>query len=225
MKRMNAFFLRLFFCTLVCSLASVGVVQATTAAPSKKKGGAPTKAEAIPAQKGEKKRMGKTAIFHTTEGDITVELFADKAPETVANFIGLATGEKEWTDPRTGEKKKGTPLYNGTIFHRVIKNFMIQGGDPLGQGTGGPGYRFKDEVNTGLVFDGPGYLAMANAGPNTNGSQFFITTVPTSWLNNKHTIFGKVTKGQDVVSKIESTTTGPMDKPKKDIKINSIEIL
>ena len=141
------------------------------------------------------------AIFRTSEGNITVRLLEKDAPETVANFVGLATGAKEWTDPRSS-KKSHAKLYDGTKFHRVIPNFMIQGGDPLGTGTGDPGYRFKDEFQSGRKFDKPGLLAMANAGPNTNGSQFFITEVPTPHLNNKHTIFGEVVKGFELVPKI-----------------------
>jgi peptidyl-prolyl cis-trans isomerase A (cyclophilin A) len=141
------------------------------------------------------------AVFKTSAGDITCRLFEKDAPETVANFVGLATGSKEWTDPRTG-KTTHAKLYDGTVFHRVIPNFMIQGGDPLGTGTGDPGYRFKDEFQSGRKFDKPGLLAMANAGPNTNGSQFFITEVATPHLNNRHTIFGEVVKGFDLVPKI-----------------------
>jgi peptidyl-prolyl cis-trans isomerase A (cyclophilin A) len=141
------------------------------------------------------------AIFQTSAGNITVRLFEKDAPETVANFVGLATGAKEWTDPRT-RKKSHAKLYDGTKFHRVIPNFMIQGGDPLGTGTGDPGYRFGDEFQSGRRFDKPGLLAMANAGPNTNGSQFFITEVPTPHLNNRHTIFGEVVKGFELVPKI-----------------------
>lgn len=166
----------------------------------------------------------KTAVIKTTAGNIIVELFADKAPKTVENFIGLATGKKEWVDPKTGKKVKGKPLYNGTIFHRVIPDFMIQGGDPLGNGTGGPGYTFEDETSSSDHFSKPGILAMANAGPNTNGSQFFITVKPTPWLNGHHTIFGEVTKGMDVVDKIVKTPRGPNDMPEKPIKIESIAV-
>jgi peptidyl-prolyl cis-trans isomerase A (cyclophilin A) len=141
------------------------------------------------------------AIFETSMGNITVRLFEKDAPETVANFVALATGAKEWTDPRNG-KKTQAKLYDGTKFHRVIPDFMIQGGDPLGTGTGDPGYRFKDEFQSGRKFDKPGLLAMANAGPNTNGSQFFITEVATPHLNNRHTIFGEVVKGFELVPKI-----------------------
>jgi peptidyl-prolyl cis-trans isomerase A (cyclophilin A) len=141
------------------------------------------------------------ATFQTSMGDIVVKLMPQKAPRTVENFVGLAEGTKEWTDPKTGQKVK-RPLYDGTVFHRVISQFMIQGGDPLGDGTGGPGYRFGDEIGPDNRFDRPGLLAMANAGPNTNGSQFFITEVPTPHLDRGHTIFGEAVKGQDLVAKI-----------------------
>jgi len=141
------------------------------------------------------------ATFHTTLGDIVVKLLPEKAPKTVENFVSLAEGTREWTHPRSGEKTKA-PLYDGTVFHRVIPDFMIQGGDPLGTGTGGPGYRFGDEIGPDNKFSRPGLLAMANAGPGTNGSQFFITEVPTPHLDRGHTIFGEVVKGGDLVPKI-----------------------
>jgi len=141
------------------------------------------------------------AVFQTSRGNIVIKLFEKEAPKTVANFVGLASGKQEWVDPRNGQKSKAK-LYDGTVFHRVIPQFMIQGGDPLGTGTGDPGYRFEDEFQSGKKFDRPGLLAMANAGPNTNGSQFFITEVPTPHLNNRHTIFGEVVKGQDLVPQI-----------------------
>jgi len=166
----------------------------------------------------------KIAIIQTTAGKITVKFFADKAPKTVENFIGLATGKKEWTEPKSGKIVKGKALYNGTIFHRIIPDFMIQGGDPLGQGTGGPGYQFEDEFSDADHFDHPGILAMANSGPNTNGSQFFITVKATPWLDHHHTIFGEVTGGMDVVNKIVSAERGPNDVPVKPIKIKSILI-
>ena len=144
------------------------------------------------------------ATFKTSVGDIVVRLLAEKAPKTVENFLGLAEGTREWTDPRSGQKQK-QPLYDGTVFHRVIPDFMIQGGDPLGTGTGGPGYQFADEFHPELQFDRPYLLAMANAGPGTNGSQFFITEVPTPWLDKGHTIFGEVVKGGDLVPKIART--------------------
>jgi peptidyl-prolyl cis-trans isomerase A (cyclophilin A) len=165
------------------------------------------------------------ATIHTSMGDIEVRLFENQAPTTVKNFTELAMGEKEWTDPRTG-KPTTEPLYSGTIFHRVIPGFMIQGGDPLGTGTGGPGYRFKDEFSSELTFDRPYLLAMANAGPSTNGSQFFITVAPTQWLTMKHTIFGEVTdqSGRDVVDAICGVSTGQRDRPKIDVTIEKIDI-
>jgi peptidyl-prolyl cis-trans isomerase A (cyclophilin A) len=163
------------------------------------------------------------AHFTTTEGNFDVQLFDDLAPKTVANFTGLAEGTIEWTDPRTGKKGK-TPYYNGTIFHRVIAGFMIQGGDPLGQGTGGPGYKFADEFHPKAKHTKAGILSMANAGPNTNGGQFFITLDATSWLDNKHSVFGEVVKGMDVVEKIGSTKTAPGDRPVKPITIQSVTI-
>jgi len=175
------------------------------------------------------------ATMHTSAGDIKVDLLPDHAPKTVQNFVGLATGTKEWTDPRTGQKSTA-PLYNGTKFHRVIDNFMIQGGDPIGNGTGGPGYQFDDEIHPELNFNDKYVLAMANAGKQrnpvtgkaegTNGSQFFITTAETPWLQGKHTIFGRVTDpaSQAVVDKIGTVRTGPNDRPLQDITIHSIDI-
>ena len=177
------------------------------------------------AKKGAAKaEKGTTAMIQTTSGDITVKLFKDKAPKTIENFVGLATGKKDWKDEATGKEMKGKPLYNGTIFHRVIPDFMIQGGDPLGNGTGGPGYKFEDEVSSSDAFDKPGILAMANAGPNTNGSQFFITLKPTPWLNGRHTIFGEVIKGQNVVEKIAKEPRDGNDRPEKTVKIKKIVI-
>jgi peptidyl-prolyl cis-trans isomerase A (cyclophilin A) len=175
----------------------------------------------------EKKAMpskNPVAVIKTSMGSITVTLFKDKAPITVENFTGLSNGSKEWTDPKSGKKMKGKSLYVGTIFHRVIPGFMIQGGDPLGQGIGGPGYQFQDEVSPLDSFAKPGILAMANAGPNTNGSQFFITLAPTPHLNGHHTIFGEVTEGMDVVSKIGNVARNEMDRPNQDVKIISIKI-
>jgi peptidyl-prolyl cis-trans isomerase A (cyclophilin A) len=163
------------------------------------------------------------ATFKTGMGDIVVELFEDKAPKTVANFIGLASGTKEWTDPKTGEKVK-RPLYTGTIFHRVIPGFMIQGGDPLGNGTGGPGYRFEDEFHPDLKHNKSGILSMANAGPNTNGSQFFITHKATPWLDGKHTVFGEVIKGQDVLDAIAKVGRDSRDRPNQEIVIQQVII-
>ena len=166
------------------------------------------------------------ATLRTTQGDIEIRLFPDHAPKTVRNFVGLATGEQDWTDPNTGATKTGTPLYNGTVFHRVIPNFMLQGGDPLGNGRGGPGYKFADEFHPDLTFDRPYLLAMANAGPGTNGSQFFITVAPTDWLNRKHTIFGEVADADSraVVDKIATTATGPGDRPLEDVTITSVTV-
>ena len=158
-------------------------------------------------------------------GDIVVELFPNHAPKTVRNFVELATGAKEWSHPVTG-KTSSDNLYDGTVFHRVISGFMIQGGDPIGNGTGGPGYKFADEFHPELVFDRPYLLAMANAGPNTNGSQFFITVAPTTWLNFKHTIFGEVADqaGRDVVDAIANVPTGQMDRPVNDVVIESVTV-
>ena len=175
-----------------------------------------------------------TIIMRTSEGDITINLFDDKAPNTVANFLGLATGEKEWADPYTGQPSH-EPFYNGLTFHRIIKDFMIQGGCPLGTGTGGPGYEFDDEIDPGLQFDKPYLLAMANAGlrrgmdgriHGTNGSQFFITTVPTPWLNGHHTIFGEVADdaSKKVVDKLEALDTDSSDRPLEPAGILSIEV-
>jgi peptidyl-prolyl cis-trans isomerase A (cyclophilin A) len=163
------------------------------------------------------------ATFKTSMGDIVVRLFEDKAPKTVENFVGLATGTKEWTDPKTGAKVK-RPLYNATVFHRVIPGFMIQGGDPLGNGTGGPGYRFADEFSPDLRHSKAGILSMANAGPNTNGSQFFITLGPTPHLDNRHSVFGEVVKGQEVVVAIAATPRDPRDRPLKDVVLKEVVI-
>ncbi|MCU1677666.1 MAG: Peptidylprolyl isomerase [Frankiales bacterium] len=163
------------------------------------------------------------ATLHTTLGDITVRLFDDETPITVRNFVELATGAREWTHPATRQKSTDK-LYDGTIFHRIITDFMIQGGDPLGQGIGGPGYNFADEIVPSRRFDRPYLLGMANAGPGTNGSQFFITTVPTPWLNGKHTIFGEVTAGTDVVDAIERVPTGRNDKPVTDVVITAVTV-
>jgi peptidyl-prolyl cis-trans isomerase A (cyclophilin A) len=164
-----------------------------------------------------------TATLHTTMGDIVVELFPNHAPKTVRNFVELAQGSREWTDPRTRQPST-EPLYPGTIFHRVISGFMIQGGDPLGTGTGGPGYTFADEFHPELAFTKPYLLAMANAGPGTNGSQFFITVAPTQWLTGKHTIFGEVISGSDVVDAIATTATGRADRPVTDVVIEKVTI-
>jgi len=153
------------------------------------------------------------AVFDTTEGTFKIKLFADKAPKTVENFVNLAEG-----------KKTGKPFYDGTIFHRVIPDFMIQGGDPEGTGRGGPGYKFADEFHPSLKHSKPGLLSMANAGPNTNGSQFFVTVAATPWLDNKHTIFGEVTEGYDVVEKISKLPRAAQDRPVKEVRVNSVKI-
>ena len=164
-----------------------------------------------------------TATLTTTQGTVTVRLFPDHAPKTVRNFVELAEGGREWTDPRTRAMTK-EKFYDGTIFHRVIPGFMIQGGDPLGTGTGGPGYQFGDEIHPDLRFDKPYLLAMANAGPGTNGSQFFITVAPTPWLNGKHTIFGEVIGGAGVVDEISRVRTAPGDRPVTDVVLQSVTI-
>ena len=172
-------------------------------------------ASIVPAQ-------AETALIKTSQGNITCELFTKEAPNTVANFVGLATGTKEFKDPKTGQMVK-RPFFNGLTFHRVIPGFMIQGGDPLGNGTGGPGYQFNNE-NTNVSFSKPGVLAMANAGPNTNGSQFFITVAPTPSLQGSYNVFGQVISGQDVADKISNLPTGPQDKPITPVVIESITI-
>jgi peptidyl-prolyl cis-trans isomerase A (cyclophilin A) len=167
---------------------------------------------------------GTYAVFNTSEGQVVVRLFEKDAPKTVANFVELAEGKREWTHPVSNKKSKDK-LYDGTIFHRVIPNFMIQGGDPAGSGMGGPGYRFEDETKgSPHKFDVPGKLAMANAGPNTNGSQFFITVAGTEWLTGKHTIFGEVAEGQDVVEKISKVARNSQDKPHKPVVLESVVI-
>ena len=164
------------------------------------------------------------AHFTTSEGSFTVRLYDADAPNTVANFVGLAEGTKEWTDPASGQKVK-RPFFDGLTFHRVIDGFMIQGGDPLGTGTGGPGYKFGDEFSPKLRHAKPGILSMANAGPNTNGSQFFVTLAATPWLDNKHSIFGEVVAGLDVVQKIGKVPTSkPHDRPVKPVTIQSVKI-
>ncbi|ROP34692.1 peptidylprolyl isomerase [Pseudokineococcus lusitanus] len=169
------------------------------------------------------------ATLHTSAGTIRVELYDTKAPKTVRNFVGLATGEQEWTDPRTG-KPSTEPLYSDVVFHRVISGFMIQGGDPLGTGTGGPGYTFDDEIHPGVDFTQPYVLAMANAGTRggkgTNGSQFFITLAPTTWLQGKHTIFGVVADDESraVVDAIGAVRTGRGDRPVEDVVLQRVEV-
>ncbi len=175
-------------------------------------------------KKGAKLMETLYAEFDTTQGKIKIKLFSDKAPKTVANFVGLVGGAKEFTDPKTGKKAK-RPFYDGLIFHRVIPDFMIQGGDPKGNGTGGPGYTFEDEFDSSLKHDKAGILSMANAGPNTNGSQFFITDKPTPWLDGRHAVFGEVVEGIDVVHKIAHSARDSNDKPLQDIVIKKVTIL
>jgi peptidyl-prolyl cis-trans isomerase A (cyclophilin A) len=180
--------------------------------------GQPDEAEA------KKLKSGTYAVFDTTLGKIVCRLFEKDAPKTVANFIDLAEGTREWTDPKTSQKVK-RPLYDGLIFHRVIPDFMIQGGDPKGDGTGGPGYQFGDEFSPTLKHDKPGRLSMANAGPGTNGSQFFITEKETPWLDGRHTIFGEVVEGMVVVSKIAKTPKDGRDRPVTPVVIKKVTIL
>jgi len=164
-----------------------------------------------------------TATLQTNQGRIVLRLFPDHAPKTVRNFVELSEGSREWTDPRTG-RPTTSKLYDGSVFHRVIPDFMIQGGDPLGSGRGGPGYQFADEIHPDLRFDRPYLLAMANAGPGTNGSQFFITVAATPWLNGKHTIFGEVIEGADVVDRISHLKTGSQDRPAEDVTVESVTV-
>ena len=170
------------------------------------------------------RQPGLYATFNTSEGTIVCRLFEQEAPVTVKNFVGLAEGSREWTDPRTRQQST-SPLYDGSIFHRVIPSFMIQGGDPEGTGMGGPGYKFQDETKgSPHKFDVAGKLAMANAGPNTNGSQFFITVAPTPWLTGNHTIFGEVIDGQEIADKITAVPRNRQDRPLKDVVLNSVRI-
>ncbi|WP_413289632.1 peptidylprolyl isomerase [Bdellovibrio sp. HCB337] len=185
---------------------------------------AATKKETKTDKKDAKKGKEMIGIFETNKGTFKVKFFTDKAPKTVETFVGLADGTKEWTDPKSGNKVK-KPFYDGLKFHRVIPNFMIQGGDPLGTGTGGPGFRFEDEFPAGAPkHDKPGILSMANAGPNTNGSQFFVTVAATPWLDGRHTVFGEVIEGMDVIYDISKAPTGPMDRPVEDIVIKTLKI-
>ncbi|MEW5852929.1 MAG: peptidylprolyl isomerase [Myxococcota bacterium] len=181
------------------------------------------KKEDVMAELGVKPGDKLYATFKTSMGDMVAELYWDKVPLTVANFVQLAEGTKEWNDPRTRQKVK-KPLYDGTIFHRVIPDFMIQGGDPLGNGTGGPGYRFADEIVPELKHTEPGVLSMANSGPNTNGSQFFITEKATPWLDGKHTVFGKIIEGEDLIPKITRVPRNAQDRPNTDVVLKKVAI-
>ena len=165
-----------------------------------------------------------TATLHTSEGDVEIELYDERAPRTVNNFVGLATGEKEWQDPETGETVDGESLYDDVLFHRVIEEFMVQTGDPTGTGRGGPGYEFDDEFHDELRHDGPGVVSMANSGPNTNGSQFFITLEATPHLDDRHSVFGQVIDGMDVVREIGSVETNANDRPLEDVALESVTV-
>lgn len=210
---------RLLFLLALAAAVSATAQEAAKPAPAQEA------AKPAPAPTPKKRAPGVYATFRTSLGSIVCKLFENEAPKTVANFVGLAEGTKEWTHPLTKAKKK-EPLYNGTIFHRVIPRFMIQGGDPLGNGTGNPGYFFEDEIAPGLKFDQPGRLAMANrgGGTNTNGSQFFITEVPTAHLNGKHTIFGQVVQGQALVTKITHVPADRANKPLTSVKLIKVTI-
>jgi len=210
-------------CLLVAAACPAGWSQTTpptTLAPPRKSAAATAAARKPMATTS----TGPVAVIDTTAGKMTCTLFPDKAPIGVANFIGLSDGTKDWTNPISHAKKHGVPLYDGTIFHRVIPNFMIQGGDPAGSGNGDPGFAFKNETSPTLKFERPGRLAYANAGPNTNGSQFFITVGPTDWLTGKHTIFGEVVEGQDVVHKITAVPRNRQDRPAKDVVVKKVTI-
>src|SRR5215813_5657187 len=235
--------MRPFLSLLVCIASSFVASQTSTTHKASTAHRTASTAQSAPATQAAPAENPK-AIFHTSAGDLTCELFPKQAPKTVANFVGLATGTKEWTNPDTRKKQQGVPLYNGTIFHRVIPNFMIQGGDPLGNGQGGPGYSFEDEFSPELTFDVPGRLAAANSGPNTDGSQFFITEVPNPYLNAcldekgcerggrpvpkgyGYTIFGQCTpETVELVKQIARKATDSRDnRPYDPVKINNVEI-
>jgi peptidyl-prolyl cis-trans isomerase A (cyclophilin A) len=212
-----------FKTAVVLAMAVVSMSACHAGAPQKTpaKGGA--KEESLDSVK---KRLapGTYAVIDTSMGRIICELYLKVAPIGAANFIGLADGTKEWTDPKTNKKVK-KPFYDGLIFHRVIPNFMVQGGDPLGVGMGGPGYQFKNEIDPKVKFDRAGRLAYANAGPNTNGSQFFITHQGTPWLDGGYTIFGQCIEGQEVVNKMATVKIGPNDKPATDIVMKKVTII
>jgi peptidyl-prolyl cis-trans isomerase A (cyclophilin A) len=206
--------------SVLLAAAGLAVVLASSALPAQARKRTPSKETLMADVKAGKDLY---ATFQTSMGTIVIKLFTKDAPKTVENFVGLATGAKSWKDPNSGQQQENKPLYDGTIFHRVIPGFMIQGGDPLGTGTGGPGYKFEDEFQSGKTFDKPGYLAMANSGPNTNGSQFFITEVPTGHLNNHHTIFGEVVTGMDIVTAI-AHAPAPGTRPNPQITLIKVTI-
>ena len=207
--------------TLVSPIPSL--FKANTSLASPRRMGDNATAFRLPEEETLTRAPGTYAIFETSQGTIVCRLFEKEAPKTVANFVGLAEGTKEFTDPRTGQKAK-RPFYDGLSFHRVIPQFMIQGGCPLGTGTGDPGYRFADEFHPSLRHDKAGKLSMANAGPNTNGSQFFLTVAPTPWLDNKHAIFGEVVEGLDLAIKISESPRGANDKPKDPVILKTLKI-
>ncbi len=214
---------RMFAVAVLCSLASAAAWGQSDSAPQS----APAKQVAKAAPTAKPKKSGEpTAVFETTAGTLRCKLFEKETPITVKNFIDLATGAKDWTNPVSHAKKHNTPLYDGTIFHRVIPDFMIQGGDPAGNGTGDPGYKFQDEFSSGILFDRPGRLAMANSGPNTNGSQFFITEVATPHLNGRHTIFGQCDDASvTLVKQIARMSKDPSnDRPFRPVKIVHLTI-
>jgi peptidyl-prolyl cis-trans isomerase A (cyclophilin A) len=221
------FSVRIAFLFLLTSPVFCSSQQSTPATPP----ASPPAAQELPDSPGSQAHVspppaGPTVVFDTSMGRMTCKLFAKEAPQTVANFIGLAEGTKDWTDPKTKQKMHGKPLYDGTTFHRVIPGFMIQGGDPLGDGTGDPGYYFKDEFDPDLNFDVPGRLAMANSGPDTNGSQFFITEVPTEHLNQKHTIFGQCDEHAVlIVQSIARVQRDENDKPLEPVLLKKVTIV
>jgi peptidyl-prolyl cis-trans isomerase A (cyclophilin A) len=208
---------------VVLAALLAGLAQAALAQSSAPKKTAPARTADIAPPVSLPAEPGTYAVIYTSMGNIVCRLFPQEAPKAVANFVGLASGTKTWTDPKTGKGKR-TPLYTGTTFHRVIPDFMIQGGDPVGDGTGDPGYQFEDEINPNRVFDRPGILAMANHGKNTNGSQFFITVAPAPHLNGGYTVFGEVASGQEVADAISKVERDDNDRPNTPVKIIRIAI-
>lgn len=206
-------------CVFALSFPTWAADAAKTETPKKDAAKATTKTETT----DKKKVKEMLAVFETNMGTFKVKLFNEQVPKTIDNFVGLAEGTKEFTDPKTGGKTK-RKFYDGLVFHRIIPNFMIQGGDPLGNGTGGPGYKFEDEIVPELKHSKPGILSMANAGPNTNGSQFFITVAQTSWLDGKHTVFGEVVEGMDVINKMAVVKTASGDRPLEPVVLKHVVI-